>query len=393
MRDRAASSARPALATAGAVALSVGLLEIAQQVIGVFSPRRSIQIALIVAVGLAALTAERLRAAGASRRDRVALAAGIGCAVALCATGAIWVSAGFSVPAKASVGEQVDGVRAAARRDGFTVGYSRLALHQGAASHVFVLAKRVAQKDAARRPSDEVRLYDVAGGELELRLAFRPDVTFPESPGRPAPASFHRWAVSDVDGDGQKEILASYDTNQAGSEFQRLPILISREAEGSRYVLTPLLPVRSLGGAASAGLPTYGFGPAGGRRAAHVWVSELALDRGRLFLPGHTTLTTSVVTVEGDPHHLSLTVQPAAPGGGRGAGIPRSVRFWELDTSGGRPRVRPLCPRTAGATAVRVPARELESRAFLGRTLADAMRAAGVGLGEFSQGRCLEAGS
>ena len=63
MRDRAASKARPALATAGAIALSVGLLEIAQQVIGVFSPRRPIQIALIVAVGLAALTAERLRAA------------------------------------------------------------------------------------------------------------------------------------------------------------------------------------------------------------------------------------------------------------------------------------------------------------------------------------------
>ena len=300
----------------------------------------------------------------------------------------IWASAGFSEPEKASVGEQVDDVRAAARRDGFAVRYSRLAPHQGAASHLFVLAKRVAQKDAARRPSDEVRLYDVAGGELRLALAFRPDVRFPEAPDRPAPTAFHVWTVVDVDGDGQKEILASYDANQAGAEFQRAPVVIARDAARGVYALTPLLPVHRLG-SASAGLPAYGFGPAGVRAAPHLWVSELALDRGRLFLPGHVILATSVVLVGGDPQHLSITVKPADPS----LGIDRHVRLWELDVSGARPRVRPLCPQATRGTVVRLPARQLQSRAFLARPLVDAMTAAGIGVGEFARGRCVDAAS
>jgi hypothetical protein len=233
-----------------------------------------------------------------------------------------------------------------------------------------------------------VRLYDIAGGELRLALAFRPDVRFPEAPDRPAPTAFHVWTVVDVDGDGQKEILASYDANQAGAEFQRVPVVIARDAARGLYALTPLLPVRTLR-AASAGLPAYGFGPAGVHGAPQVWVSELALDRGRLFLPGHAILATSVVLAGGDPQHLSITVKAA----GQSFGIDRHVRLWELDVSGARPRVRPLCPQATRGTVVRLPARQLQSGAFLGRPLADAMSAAGIGVGEFAHGRCLEAAS
>ncbi len=239
-----------------------------------------------------------------------------------------------------------------------------------------------------------MRLYDAAGGDLKLALAFRPEVTEGEAPGeQPMPASFNLAAVRDVDGDGQQEILASYDTNRAGIEFQRVPVVISRQAAEGRYVVTPLLAIRSLGRAASAGLPTYGFGQAGRRGALNVWVGDLALDPGRLFLPNHATLATTVVLPDGDPQHLSLTVEPAAPGGGSASGIPRHVRFWGLDLRDARPRALPLCLLNTPKPVVRLPARALDRPGFLGRPLADAMTTAQVGLGEFHDGNCSDPAS
>jgi hypothetical protein len=46
-----------------------------------------------------------------------------------------------------------------------------------------------------------------------------------------------------------------------------------------------------------------------------------------------------------------------------------------------------------GGAVVRVPARTLDSAAFLGRPLARAMRAAGLGLGALQGTRCLDAAS
>lgn len=226
-----------------------------------------------------------------------------------------------------------------------------------------------------------------SGLKAELRLTgWRSDC----QPSQPMPASFNLVTVRDIDGDGQKEVLASYDTNRAGREFQRVPVVISRQPAEERYIVTPLLAIRSLGRAASAGLPTYGFGQAGRRGALSVWVSDLALDPGRLFLAGHATLATSVVLPEGDPQHLSLGVEPAARGGGQAYVIPRHVRFWRLDLQHTRPRALPLCVQHPTETGVRVSARSPDATAFLGRPLADAMSTAQIGLGDFLDGRCTD---
>jgi hypothetical protein len=381
--DEAAPATRPALATAGGLLLAVALLQIAQQVIGVFSPRPSIQAGLVVAVGLAVLTAERLRSAASGSLDRVAVVSGLVCLAALAATGVIWATSGFSTPAKPTVAAQVDDIRAALHARGYKVTYHKLLLGQGAASHLFVAGRP--KLDANRRPSDEVLLYDNDHGELRRVLDFRPAVTLTDAQNAAAGATFTRSAVEDLDGDGQKELLASWDTNRAGAEYQRVPVLIARQRQG-RYAVTPLLDTRSLDSAVTDGLPTYGFGPAGGRGSPSVWVSDLALDEQRGFLPRDGTLATSVVSA--DPHQLALTAIPADANGRRVPGIPRTVRFWTIDLSGARPVTRPLCILGAPLGAVPVPEPAFRSTAYLRQPLADALLRAGGGLGEWHDDVC-----
>jgi len=334
------SAARPALVTAGGLLLAVALLQIGQQVIGVFEPRPAIQVALIVATGLAALAVER-------RSGKVAIGGAAGAAVALVVAGVVWAAAGFSTPAARSIAEQVDAIRADLRRAGAKVSYRRLRLHQGPSSHVFVAA--------APERSDEVRIYDDVRGSLKRRLAFRPDVRFE----RPAATAFRIRAVRDLDGDGQREILGAWEANLAGAELQQVPVLLRRSSSTARYAVVPLLPVISLGGPAVDGLPTLHFGS-----VESVWVSDFAL------VPGEQTLATTVVLPRGDPHGLALTLP------GR---IPKHVRFWAIDGP-------------ARARCVRGAARTIDADA-LGKPLAEAMAAAGVVLGDYSEGRCLEAPS
>jgi hypothetical protein len=339
------SAARPALATAGGLLVALALLQIAQQVIGVFNPRASIQATLIVAVGLAALAVER-------KRDRIGLAAAAGAGLALAATGAIWATSGFSTPQQPSVGAQVDRIRSELAAGGAKVAYRRLRLHGDAASHVFVVS----------RPgrSDEVRIYDAVGGELRRRLAFRPEIRFPESE-RTFPTRFVIRAVRDLDGDGQREILGHWEANLAGEEFQRAPVLLSRSSRSGRYAVRPLLPVGALREAAD-GLPALRFGS-----AEVVWVSDYALDEEH-FVPGAATLATR--TVGSDPHHLGLSVAHR---------FPPTVRFWDLLKSRAR--------------CVRGGARRVADTPSLGKGLADAMADAGLFVGDYAGGRCLEAGS
>jgi hypothetical protein len=340
-----ASAARPALATAGGLLVALALLQIAQQVIGVFNPRASIQATLIVAVGLAALAVER-------KRDRVGLVATVGAAAALAATALIWATSGFSVPAQPSIAAQVDRVRADLTRGGGKVAYRRLRLHQGPASHVFVT-------EAAGR-SDEVRIYDAVGGLLRRRLVFRPEIRFPESE-RVVHTAFRILTVRDVDEDGQREILGDWSANLAGEEHQRAAVLLSRSSRTARYAVRPLLPVLTLRESAD-GLPTLRF-----NSVALVWVSEFALDEEH-FVPGSATLATR--TVGEDRHGLGVAVQNR---------FPPTVRFWDLEKS--RARCVRGSPRRVGDTP------------SLGKGLADAMAEAGLAVGDYIDGRCLEAGS
>jgi hypothetical protein len=339
------SAARPALATAGGLLVALALLQIAQQVIGVFHPRASIQATLIVAVGLAALAVER-------KRDRIGLAAAACAGVALAATCAIWATSGFSTPQQPSLGTQVDRIRADLRAGGAKVVYRRLRLHQGAASHVFVTS--------APGRSDEVRVYDAVDGTLRRRLAFRPEIRFPESE-RTSPTRFVIRTVRDLDGDGQREILAHWEANLAGEEFQRAPVLLSRSSKSGRYAVRPLLPVLMLREAAD-GLPALRF-----NSVDVVWVSDYGLDEEH-FVPGAATLATR--TVGSDPHGLGVMVVHR---------FPPTVRFWDLD------RGRARCVRGGRRRVADTPS--------LGKGLADAMADAGLFVGDYIDGRCVEAGS
>jgi hypothetical protein len=342
------SAARPALATAGGLLVALALLQIAQQVVGVFNPRASIQATLIVAVGLAALAVER-------KRDRIGIAAAGGAVLALTATAAIWATSGFSTPQQPSLETQVDRIRAGLRDGGAKVVYRRLRLRPSPpapTSHVFVVS----------RPgrSDEVRIYDPVDGALRRRLAFRPEIRFPESE-RTFPTRFVIRSVRDLDGDGQREILAHWEANQAGEEFQRAPVLLSRSSKSGRYAVRPLLPVAQLREAAD-GLPALRFDD-----ADVVWVSDYGLDEEH-FVPGAATLVTR--TVGSDPHHLGVAVAHR---------FPPTVRFW--DVARGRAR------------CVRGGARRVADTPSLGKGLADAMADAGLFVGDYVDGRCVEAAS
>ena len=83
-----------------------------------------------------------------------------------------------------------------------------------------------------------MRIYDDVDGSLELQLTYRPDVAQPPPPGTPIPTAFQLRTIADIDGDGQDEILGSYEANLAGEEYQRVPVLIARES-GKGYLVTP----------------------------------------------------------------------------------------------------------------------------------------------------------
>ena len=374
---------RAGLVAAGALVVAVAGLQIAQGAISAFSPRPVIQAALVVGVGLAALAAELVRTGEPSTRN-VAIGAGVGCVVSLGAGLVIAIASGFSPPDPEPVGAQVARARKGLVRQGLEiVAFRRVRLHEGAVSYLFVV-----RRTSARGPADSVRIFDDAGGHLRPALTLAPRVA---SGNVGLHTRFHLTTIRDLDGDGQPEILGSFDTNEAGEEFQRVPVLIAHASAADRYVVTPLLRTSALDPAARAGLPTYRFAAGAGRLAPSAWVGDLAVDDGHVFLPDGVTLATTVVPRNEPSPVFDLAVVP--PGGS--ADFPVHVRFWRLVTDGGRARLRPLCLRGAhGATVVR----SRGAGSFLDRPpararLAAGMEATGVRLGEFGQGRCLEAGS
>jgi hypothetical protein len=384
-RDQAA---RPALATTGALVLAVALLQIGQQAIGAFSPRPTIQASLVIAVGLAALTAERIRATGPRALGKVGVLSGVVCVAALAVTGVIWATSGFSTPPEPSIGAQVDRIRNRLRSEGYAVINRELDLQSGHKSYLFI-ASKPKQDDANAPLSDEVLLYDTDRGTLKRELDLRPTVTDPDLSDAVIGTRFTLASVYDLDGDGEKELVGSWDSHQAGVEWQRIPVLISRQ-RGGRYAVTPLLTQASLHRAHTKGLPTYGFAPSGRPSSLSVWVSDLALDTKRAFLPRDGTLVTSVVTSNPDDR-FTVSAVPADAFGRRVRGIPRVVRFWNIDLNAGRPETRPLCllnPPVRRPPLLPVPQTDFDSARYLKQPLASAMRSAGLGLGDWHDGFC-----
>ena len=325
---------------------------------------------------------------------RTALIAGLAVVIIAAAILAITTDVFDDSSGGGSIGEQVDGIRADLQADGFEVGYRELDLHPGPPSHLFIASKFNAQD--VRATSDEVRIYDQVDRSLELQLAYRPEVREAaqngSGPGPSLNAAFQVRTVTDIDGDGQDEILGVYETNQAGEEFQRVPVLIARES-GEGYLVTPILAVASFDRGVTTGLPAFEFGPAGGQVAPTLWVSDLALDTRARFSTELTTLATTVVGAAPKGSGLSLEVAAREPGSA--PSFPRTIRFWGIEMDGSTPSVTPLCVMSAGPVPqpLVVRADPGDTEALVDKPLADAMAAAGLALGRFVDGRCLELGS
>ena len=296
----------------------------------------------------------------------------------------MWVKSGFSVPPKPSIASQVDHIRDDLRAKGYTVTYRQLALHPSETPHLFIVSER--RREKSSDASDQVLLYDSEHGILERKLDFRPRITLPDA-GVVTASAFSLMSVHDIDGNGHKELVGSWDTNQAGLEYQRVPVIVSRGSEGL-YNVTPLMTRASLDDSPTNGLATYGFAPPRRGPAATVWVSDLSLDTKRAFLPREGTLITSVVA-RGAEDTFAVTVVPADAFGRRVPGIPRVIRFWTLDLSGAAPRTRALCLLNPPTRPIpRLPVRGIHfgNASYLTQPLASAMRAAGLALGDWHDG-------
>ena len=280
------------------------------------------------------------------------------------------------------VGDQVDEVRAELRGQGKEVEYRELQLGQSGPSHLFVVTTPSDRTGEVAPKADEVRIYDERGGSLEQTLSYRPVMRFAGVNQRPVGAAFELLTVRDIDGDGQKELLASYETNAAGSEFQRLPVLVSRRSADADYDVSPLLAVGSMPREATAGLTMFRLTAPGGANSRAAWVADFLLETGRLPLRRRSILVASVLAPDDAPvPPLAVTVPDA---------LPKMVRFWEVDMEGGAPAVTPMCIRTEveGAASLELGERFSEIHALLRESLRQVAESGA--LGQLVDGNCVE---
>jgi hypothetical protein len=283
------------------------------------------------------------------------------------------------------VGDQVDEVRAELRGQGMEVEYRELSLGQGGPSHLFVAKSPPDRTGEVPPKADEVRIYDERGGSLEETLSYRPVIRFSGANQRPVGAAFVLRTVRDIDGDGQKEVLGSYETNAAGSEFQRLPVLVSRRSADADYEVSPLLGVAALPRDATAGLTLFRFTAPGGDNSRAAWVSDFILETGRLPLRRRSILAASVIVPGGAGNAPVAPLEVNVP-----EAFPRFVRFWEVDMEGGAPAVTPMCirPEVEGSGSLDLTARFIRVEALLEESLRQVAESGA--LGELVDGNCVE---
>jgi hypothetical protein len=163
---------------------------------------------------------------GPGRRDPELIGSLAGAIAAVVAFALVWALAGFSTPPKPTIGDQVSEIK----RDGAQGGRRAIVfpvdLHgSGEASYVFLFQD---VEGVARHPqSDQLRVYDVRGGDLVLKLRFQPA-------GERAVYQFRSSA--DVDGDTTHEFIGGY--GLAADHSQDLvPFAISWDNQRQRYRL------------------------------------------------------------------------------------------------------------------------------------------------------------
>ena len=161
------------------------------------------------------------------RRDVQLLGAAGATALALAVLAAVWIGSGFSQP---SIDDQLAAVQRDGSRDGrrAIVLASGVNLHgTGAKSHVLLFV----DAPGTRRPrSDELRIYDEHGDDLDSVLRFEPA-------GRRA--VFQHRGLADVDFDGAQEIVGGFGYPDHARQAL-VPFAVEWDRVSDRYRLVAL---------------------------------------------------------------------------------------------------------------------------------------------------------
>ena len=132
-------------------------------------------------------------------------------------------------------GQQIDQVRQEITKSGLDIRhFQEIALHAGATSYLLTVGR------PGEFEPDEIRIYDAEGESLEQRFSFDPEIRSQNDDVVVSPETFEVLGESDVDGDGQPELIGSY-TLVSATAFLRIPVSIVWDPSQRRYLLRPLI--------------------------------------------------------------------------------------------------------------------------------------------------------
>jgi hypothetical protein len=155
--------------------------------------------------------------------------------VGLLVTAAVAGGVTWVVGKDRTTGQQIDQVRATLEKGGLEVrAFQQISLHAGATSYLFAVGKQDGSEP------DEIRIYDQEGNSFHEKFSFAPAIKSQNSEVEAVPFEFNVLSVTDPDGDGQNELLGSYDIVAPRGPV-RLPVTIVWNPAESDYRLTPLL--------------------------------------------------------------------------------------------------------------------------------------------------------
>ncbi len=251
---------------------------------------------------------------GPGRRDPELIGSLAGAVAAVVAFALVWALAGFSTPPKPTIGDQVSDIKRDGSQGGRHAVVFPVDLHgSGDTSYVFLFQDL--QGVVAHPQSDQLRVYDVRGGDLVLKLRFQPS-------GERAVYQFRSSA--DVDLDGKHEFIGGYGL-AADNEQDLVPFAISWDDEHERYRLITF----------DLGAPALSRPPAASDAAPYM--HELTFrDPGGASISGHPVQDFAVTTA---PARLVAGYFLAlAPGT---VGQPYELHSATFDSNHGEPHVTP----------------------------------------------------
>jgi hypothetical protein len=181
----------------------------------------------------------------ARARDPVAMLLLAGTVAAAAALGLVIASRGFSPVKPPPVAVQIAAVRSRAAAEGKTTILARLEHLRGADQESWLFVLR-----PVTHGSDELRIYEVVDGLLQLRFDSEPLTGGERGPLYVQPQEQQRTAqidyglknlqAVDLFGNGEQELIADYEQLSLGA-FEQLPIIVAWDDLAQRYRLTPVL--------------------------------------------------------------------------------------------------------------------------------------------------------